>query len=519
MSTIKTQDATLSRRELLRYAAAGAVTLAVPEAALSATKAKQALDPKAGAWQTWLVPSTALYRPAAPPKKNSAQARAELVEVQGLQAALTADQRALIDFWDLQAGITQWSQILLEKVRENATDPVKTSRAMALLHTAIADAVTVAWSAKFTYKRVNPAKTHRSVKLLSAVQPTLPSYVSEHAAVAGAAAAVLNYLYPSQQATILGNPMTFDEAANTAAASRIWAGAAFRSDVEAGLLVGQAIGFLAVDRGVTDGSSAVWDPVAQPGRPIGPQYWQPTAPGFVFPPLYPYAGRWNPWLLTAGDQFRPPVPPALQGSFPNAQFRAEALEVKQIGENLTNQQRQIALFWNDGAGSYTPPGHWMTTAIERTAQSGISAPRAARALALFAVGMADSAIACWDSKYAYWTVRPITAIQTMAGQSFYNPAWSSLITTPPFPTYVSGHSTFSGCASEILEYLFPGKKAQDAFGIQVPFRAAAEQAAVSRLYGGIHYRSDNDQGLVLGRKVAELVVRRAHTDGSGQASS
>lgn len=519
MKTTQTQDPTLSRRDLLRYAAAGAVTLAIPEAAFSATKAKKALDPTAGNWQNWLVPSPALYRPAAPPKKNSAQAKAELLEVQSLQAALTADQRALIDFWDLQAGITQWSQILLEKVRENATDPVKTSRAMALLHTAIADAVTIAWNAKFTYKRANPSKTNRNVKLLSTVPATLPSYVSEHAAVAGAAAAVLNYLYPSQQTTVLGDAVTFDEAANTAAASRIWAGAAFRSDVEAGLLVGQAVGFLAVDRGVTDGSAAVWDSVAQPGRPLGPQYWQPTPPGFVSSPLYPYAGRWNPWLLSSGDQFRPPVPPALQGSFPNAQFRAEAAEVKQIGDHLTNQQRQIALFWNDGAGSYTPPGHWMTTAIERTAQSAISAPRAARALALFSVAMADAAIACWDSKYAYWAVRPITAIRTLSGQSFYDPNWTSLIVTPPFPTYVSGHSTFSGCAAEVLDYLFPGKKAQDAFGNQVPFRTAAEQAAVSRLYGGIHYRSDNDQGLILGRKVADVVLRRARTDGSGQASS
>jgi hypothetical protein len=325
---------------------------------------------------------------------------------------------------------------------------------------------------------------------------------------------VLNFLWPSQTVTLLGVTMTFDEAANAAAFSRMWAGAAHRSDVEAGLLLGQAVGFFAVGRGSTDGAAAVWNTTTQPGRPLGPQYWVPTAPGFVFPPVLPLAGSWNPWLLESGDQFRPAAPPALQGTFPSPTFLNEAAEVKNTVDNLTPQQQQIALYWADDPGTNTPPGHWMTAAIERTEQSGVSAPRAARAMALFSVAMADSAIACWDSKFFYWTVRPITAIQTMSGRSFYDPTWTSVLTTPPFPTYVSGHSTFSGAAAEVLEFLFPGHKTQNAFGNQVRFREAAEQAAVSRLYGGIHFRSDNEQGLILGRNVASVVLDRARSDNS-----
>jgi hypothetical protein len=513
-------DRTLSRRDLLRLSAAGAASLALSAPADAAlvppklNKKKAALDLTAGTWQPWLVPSVPGMVPAAPPKKNSAQARAEILEIQGIQSTLTDRQLALIELWDSQGGVPQWSKILLEKIRENRMNPVLAARAMALLNTAIADAVTTAWEAKFRYKRLQPAKITRRVRRISTVNAALPAYVSEHAAVAAAAATVLNYLWPSQTIAVLGEAMTFDEAANAAAYSRMWAGVAHRSDVEAGLLLGQAVGFFAVGRGSTDGSAAVWDAVNQPGRPLGPQYWVPTAPGFVFPPLFPLAGAWNPWLLRSGDQFRPPTPPALLSAFPSASFLTEAAEVKSTVDNLTPQQRQIALYWADDPGTYTPPGHWMTAAIERTEQSGITAPRAARALALFSVAMMDAAIACWESKYFYWTVRPITAIQTMTGRSFYDPTWMSVVTTPPFPTYVSGHSTFSGSASEVLEFLFPGHKTQNAFGNQVPFREAAEQAAISRLYGGIHFRSDNEQGLILGRKVAGVVLDRARTDNS-----
>ena len=109
--------------------------------------------------------------------------------------------------------------------------------------------------------------------------------------------------------------------------------------------------------------------------------------------------------------------------------------------------------------------------------------------------------------------RRVTGAGTLVGQPFHDPAFLTPVVTPPFPSYTSGHSTFSGCAAKVLEHLFPNGLVEDAFGQNVPFEAAADQAAVSRLYGGIHYRSDNDDGLTCGRSVADLVIARLQRDG------
>jgi membrane-associated phospholipid phosphatase len=190
-------------------------------------------------------------------------------------------------------------------------------------------------------------------------------------------------------------------------------------------------------------------------------------------------------------------------------------EVQQTVAHLTADQRTIARYWADNPGeSFTPPGHWAQIATEQAVAANLSTPRAARALALVAVGLADSAIACWDCKYTCWVLRPITAIREIAGQPFTDPEFLTPIVTPPFPSYPSGHSTFSGCAAAVLEHLFPGGRVTDALGQSIGFGAAAEQAAVSRLYGGIHYRSDNEAGLGCGRNVASLVIRHALNDGA-----
>lgn len=186
----------------------------------------------------------------------------------------------------------------------------------------------------------------------------------------------------------------------------------------------------------------------------------------------------------------------------------------QLAKNLTAEQRQIAEFWADSAGTFTPPGHWALIASGEVARARISTPRATRAMALIGTGLADTAIATWETKFAYWTLRPITAIRTLSDQPFYDPNFVSVIPTPPFPSYTSGHSAFSAASAAMLEYLFPGGKVDDAFGQMISYRDAAEQAAVSRLYGGIHYRDDNEAGLVLGKQVAGLVIRRATVDGA-----
>jgi membrane-associated phospholipid phosphatase len=521
-----------TRREMLRLTAAAPLALAVAgeaaaQVATIAVRAPQDRERTAGAWQPWLVPSVRSVRPGRPPANGSDRTRAELRELLELQNQRGDAIRVRVAFWDLQGGIPRWSRILLDTIKANGTNPVRAARALALLHTAIADAVICAWDAKWTYNRAHPSRLSRPLTTLSAVDDLLGTYTSEHAAIAGAASVVLNYLFPGQTAVVRGERKTFDAIANEAALSRLYAGANYRTDVEVGLRMGQSIGWSAVARGENDGSKATWDVTRQPGR-LGAHatgngadapYWSPTAPANVFPPLEPMAPYWDPWLLESGSQFRAPVPPGLQGGFPNAAFLAEVAEVKNVVANLTPEQRQIALFWADGAGTVTPPGHWIEVAIDQIVYNGVSTPRAARALALLSAGLADCAISCWDNKYAYWLMRPITAIRAMEGYPFHDPNWLSPVGTPPFPAYTSGHSTFSGCSAAVLNYLFPGGTVKDAFGHSVSYAEAAEQAAVSRLYGGIHYRSDNDLGLIAGRGVASLVIRRAQSDGADKPSA
>lgn len=170
-------------------------------------------------------------------------------------------------------------------------------------------------------------------------------------------------------------------------------------------------------------------------------------------------------------------------------------EVFEVSRTLTDEQRRIADFWADGAGTVTPPGHWNQIALELIRSYQLSDLAAARVLAALNTAQADAFIACWDAKFTYWSERPVTAIRREL-----DPNWLSYIVTPPFPSYVSGHSTTSGAASELLSAFFPGEEQQ--------LRGWAEEAAVSRLHGGIHFRTDNEVGLTLGNKIGRVAANR-----------
>jgi hypothetical protein len=219
--------------------------------------------------------------------------------------------------------------------------------------------------------------------------------------------------------------------------------------------------------------------------------------------------------MTSGDQFRQPDPNVyFNGAFTSTFLEQQVAAVKATSDSLTEDQKTIALFWADGGGTYTPPGHWTDVAVQHVVDAEWSTPRAARALALLSTAMADAAISCWDNKYAYWVLRPVTAIRSIANQPFSDPTWLPFIATPPFPTYTSGHSTFSGAAATVLEHLFPNGQVTDALGQSVSFAVAADQAKDSRLYGGIHYPMDNEMGLQCGQDVGNLAIARARRDGA-----
>lgn len=321
----------------------------------------------------------------------------------------------------------------------------------------------------YTYDREPPDTT----TALAAPGPD-PSYPSEHAAIAGAASRLLAYLNPELPAA------RFDQLAQEAAMSRVWAGAASPSDVDAGLALGRAVAEEVIAH-EADGSHATWDGSRPPGIGDGPEFWEP-APGSAAPPTQPLAGTWTAWVLDSGDQLRAEAPPP----FGSEEFRAQVQAVLDARAKLTSEQHAIADFWAGGVDTPLPPGIWNQVALDYVRRDQLSTPRSARVFALLNVALSDAGAACWDTKFAYWFPRPVTAIRDLG----LDPDWEPYLQTPSFPSYASGHSTYSGAAAEVLGHLFPDDADE--------LRARADEAAISRLYGGIHFPIDNQRGLEMG---------------------
>lgn len=409
---------------------------------------------------------------------GSAEDRRELDEIVALQAAgeVSAEQ---IAWWTAEPGPARWNEILLTAVRDAKSNPVRVSRTLALLNAAIHDAVIAACDAKLAYQRSAPSERDSRIKEL-APRDQLSSHASVDAAIAAAALTVLGAIYPDRIAS-------FEERADELLRVRMAAGTHTASDIAAGTRIGEAVGALAVARAADDGANAFW----QGDVPAGPGLWKPAKPFRNDLPLEPLAGTWRPWLMASGSEFRPGPPPA----FESTAWQAEADEVVRVNEELTDAQVRIARFWADGPGTDTPPGHWMRIAIQLSNRDGLSAADAARVFAHLGMAQADAFIAAWDAKYIYWSGRPTGLIKGFA----------STIITPNFPAYISGHATLSGASAAVLAAFFPA----DATRLD----AQAEEAALSRLYGGIHWRSDNEVGLQVGRRIGDLAVLRAGRDG------
>ncbi len=432
---------------------------------------------KPDVWKTFVLTSGDQFRPP-PPSQGVSVSRDQLNEMIVQQGRVTPEWKDRIAYWDEGLITHHWTDLLLQKSVHNNLSPVRVARAIALLQVAMYDALVACWDAKYTYNQPSPARASASVKPLVIV-PSIPSYPSEHATVAEAAAAVLSYLFP-------GDADEFHRLANEAAESRIYAGANFPADVKAGQILGAQVGRLVVRHGQTDGS----DQMYAIKIPAGPGYWTPPPAGVILDPM---AGFWRPWVLADGADVDLPTPPS-PGS---PEYQADIDAIVYATQHLSDEQRAIAIRWSDGLGTVTPAGHWIRIAEKYVIRDfDRNSPRAARALALVSVSMADAFIVCWKMKYTYWTARPYQVI----------PGFTPYIKTPPFPSYPSGHSTQSGAASEVLAYLFPRYAAT--------FRAMAEEAAISRLYGGIHYPSDINDGLVIGREIGNRVVTYAGHDGA-----
>jgi len=177
-------------------------------------------------------------------------------------------------------------------------------------------------------------------------------------------------------------------------------------------------------------------------------------------------------------------------------MKKETEEIYQFVKNPTREHTAIVHFWADGVGTYAPPGHWDAIAADDFIKKNYSEVRWARNLALLNMSLMDAGIVCWDTKYFYFNPRPTQL----------NPAIKTLTGVPNFPAYISGHSTFSAAAATILAHIVPERAAA--------YKAMAQEASLSRMYGGIHYRSDCEIGLQVGEKIGKYAVDRAKTDGA-----
>ncbi|KHG41357.1 hypothetical protein OA07_11900 [Aphanizomenon flos-aquae 2012/KM1/D3] len=382
--------------------------------------------------------------------------------------------------------VLDWNATLLNAIYEDKTTPPVASRNMAITQTAVFDAIN---SITGTYKNYH-------------FTGTAPTIVSAEAAAVSAAHQVLINLYPGQKSY-------FDNSL-TASLAEITDGTAEDNGVTFGRTVADAI----LTFRSADGSSntITYTPGTNPGE------WQPTSPGFASA-LLPQWGQVTPFALTSGDQFRPDGTPALN----SAEYTTEFNQVKDLGSknstNRTAEQSQIAKFWADGSGTFTPPGHWNQIAQNVAATKGNSLVDNARVFALLNISLADAGIAAWDAKYTYNFWRPITAIQNADSDGNANTIadanWTPLLTTPPFPEYISGHSTFSGAAETILTGLLGNNVSFTTNSLGTPgiyrtfsnFTNAANEAGISRIYGGIHFNSANVEGLTTGRSVGNYVLQ------------
>jgi hypothetical protein len=404
--------------------------------------------------------------------------------------------------------VTDWNTAALDAIRGNRTPPPRASRALAILHASIYDAVNGISRTHEPYlvrSKLPPGASSNGVKGASRdheanpFQSKVPASASKEAAASAAAHRVLSALFPT-------NTAAFD-----ALHARTLAGIKKGPQKRMGLAWGQKVASQILAARSDDGSGDTVTPLPA----IGPGDWVPTPPAFA-PYLLPQWGHVTPFTMSDSSQFRPPGSPALD----SAAYAAALNEVKAlgaaVGSSRTADQSQIALFWADGAGTETPPGHWNHIAQDVGAALGTTMEENARLFALLNLAMADAAICSWDAKYNFHNWRPVTAIRMadLDGNAATDPdpTWASFIVTPPFPDYVSGHSTFSGAGATVLAMFYGTDNISFTTGSDflpgvtrsfTSFSGAAMEAMDSRLYGGIHFRFANEDGLASGLQIGE----------------
>jgi membrane-associated phospholipid phosphatase len=434
-------------------------TLAVACLACQAAMAASVAPPTN---QGWLVPLAELRVPAAP------DAMREAAELRKAAASRSDADVARIRWWSAGGPAYRWNEIATEALLDEFVTLPIAARHLALVHVAIDDAVAAAAADQKRYRRAAPRTTDPRLK--SAARTQSPwSYPSDYAAAAAAAAEVLSYVLPARASE-------FAARAEEATRMRLVAGLEYPSDLAAGREIGRKVAALAIARGKADGSDAKWTGAV----PTESGKWQGTNP------IAPMAGTWKPWVLARADEVRPPPPPA----YDSAQGKAELAELKAYARSPRSNHR--ATYWEvfGGARAYALWNDLARTKLLEY-QDVYDGAAGAHVLATLNVAFIDSAIACWEAKYAYWQMRP----------SHFDADLKTVFAPPNHPSYPAAHGCLSTAAATVLAVAFPG----DAESL----RARGKEAAEARVWAGIHTRADINAGQELGLAVAKKALTKA----------
>ena len=346
---------------------------------------------------------------------------------------------ASVKFWEDNAAV-YWDEVARTLVAQANFNAFQAIRGYAILGIAQYNAATAA-------ERQKNRNLHPSVR----------------AAISGASVAALSYLFPSQSSQL-------EFLLDAFLAKNAFPGSEHEDPVT-GETLGREVGGLVVERAKIDRFFDPWTGTI----PVGPGYWTttttPTGAGF---------GQAKTYLLVSSDQFRPAPPPA----FGSPEFAAALAEVRTFSDTRTAEQDALAKFWNLPPGTHTPPGYWNEEATKLAVRYRLSERATAHLLALMNMVSFDAVVASHEAKYHYWLLRPSQA----------DPAITLPIGLPNFPSYPSNHAAISAGMARIIGAQFPAEKRR--------LDRLADEAALSRVFGGIHYRFDGLAGLELGRKVA-----------------
>ncbi|MEO6004413.1 MAG: phosphatase PAP2 family protein [Opitutus sp.] len=382
--------------------------------------------------------------------------------------------------------VLYWNEQALNATRLARNPPPLSSVFLATFHVAIFDAVN------------GITRTHKGWL----INDPAPAGADVDAAIASAANTVMVTLWSSTS-----NPRNLHSAYDKAIAT-IPDGQAKIDGLTWGQHVAEAVLAKRADSGYN--------------KPIPGQYtsneqgkWRET-PSQFRPALLPFWGKVTPFAMTSQAQFRAPPPESLSSAAYAEELAFVAKKGSRDNADRTEYETLSTPFWNDDLGTATPPGHWNVVAQDIARRMQLTVPAAARLFALLNIASADSAISCWETKFYYNTWRPETALReqdpTGNPHLINYPDFIPNMPSPPFPSYTSGHSTFSGCASRLMALFFGTDDIEFSLtsdglpGAVRTFKKLSEaqkEAGMSRVWGGIHTMSDNLEGQHAGMKIAE----------------